>query len=151
MKTDDSAWPLAIVTMPGAVNMESIDAIAAFFAGCFARQGKFALVIDTRPVHSIPDAMWRKRLTELINEPSFRAKERRFNVGSATILTSVPVRATMTALHWVWKPASPQYYPADMRAAVEWCAKQLTDAHVPLGDPLLQLRASLAPRAAGAR
>jgi hypothetical protein len=151
MKIDEDAWPLVIVTVPARPTVESIDTLTDYFERCFARQRRFSLIIDTRAVHSIPDARWRKHLTDAISVPSFRERERLFNVGSATILASAPVRATLTALNWVWRAASPQFAAPDMPSAVEWCVAQLNAAGVPLGDRLRDLRASLSVRAVGSR
>jgi hypothetical protein len=148
---DDDLWPLVVATISDGAGADSLEVFARYFDECFARGERFALIVDTRDVHHIPDALWRKRLAEWMNEPSFRQKNARLNVGSATILTSAPVRATLTALQWLWKPPSPQHYASDMRDAADWCMEKLRAGEVPIGARLAVFHASLSRRAAGSR
>lgn len=143
MEIDDSAWPLVIATCPSVPKVESIDALERYFVTCFHRRESFAMITDTRPVHQLPDAKWRQRLAAWMNEPGFREKNGRYNVGAATIISSAPVRATLTAINWLWKPPSPQRYTRDMSESVDWCVGQLRAARVPLGPSLEAFVASL--------
>lgn len=140
---DDSCWPLVIVTMPQQVDMESLPHLAHFYEQCFARRERFACVTDTSPLRSIPNAVWRRKLADWLNAPAFREKNRLYNVGSATILTWAPARATLTAIQWLWVPPSPQYYAADLRSAVDWCVARLQAEKVPVSFRLADLHTSL--------
>jgi hypothetical protein len=143
MKIDDRAWPLVITTSPPAPGPESIDTLVAYFDVCFQRRERFALVTDSRQVVTMPDAIWRKRLADWMNEPTFRQRSARYNVGSAVVLTSGPVRATLTAVTWLWKPPTPQHYCSSMDDAVAWCVGKLEAAGIAINAPIRALQASL--------
>ena len=148
---DDSCWPLVIATMPQKVSLDSLHTLEQFYERCFARRERFASVTDTTALRSLPDAVWRKRLADWLNAPAFRERNRLYNVGSATILTWAPVRATLTAIQWLWEPPSPQYYASDMRSAVDWCVERLQAEKVPVSFRLADLHASLRKRVASAQ
>ena len=151
MKVDDSAWPLVVATMPASPGMADLDVLQRYFQGCFARGERFAMISDSRAIRTIPDAVWRKHLVEWMNDPAFRRKNARWNVGSATVMSSAAVRAALTALQWLWKPPSPQYYTGTMPDAISWCVAQLEAAQVPISPELSALQAPLSRRAVGER
>jgi hypothetical protein len=143
MQIDESAWPLVVMTVLAAPEMATLEAMSVYFDRCFERREPYALVTDARLIQTMPGAIWRKRLLDWIDDPNFRDRNKRYNVGSATIFATAPVRAALTALHWLWRPSSPQYYAADLPDAVEWCVRQLEGARVPLTEGVRDLRASL--------
>jgi hypothetical protein len=133
---DCSKWPLVIATCPHELNLDSIGTLTRAFDECFARRERFALITDTRPLTRLPDAIWRRTLGDWLNEPVFRLRTGRYNVGSATIFTSRLTRSTMTAILWVWKPPAPQFAASNMVEAADWCCDMLTRAKVPMSPEL---------------
>jgi len=151
MKIDDSAWPLVVATMPTTAGHDTLDVLERYFSACFARGERFVLIVDTRPLSKIPDALWRKRIVDWMNDPAFKRQNGRLNVGSATIVSSTAVRAALTALGWLWKAPSPQYYATGMSDATDWCIGQLRAAGVPITPALEAFHAPLSRRVAGMR
>jgi hypothetical protein len=148
---DESAWPLVVTVCPPSLARDSAAAIASEFERILARKEPFAVIVDTTPVKSVPDAAWRKEIGTWANDPEIRKKTERYNVGSALIMPSPLSRGIYTALGWIWKPASPQHAAATMSDAVLWCCDMLVKAGVPRSRKLLELERSLnlAPRAPG--
>jgi hypothetical protein len=150
---DESAWPLVVSVCPASLAKDSAVAIADEFERILAKKDRFALIVDTTPVKSVPDAAWRKAITAWANDPEIRLKTERYNVGTALIMPSPLSRGIYTALGWIWKPASPQHASSTMADAVGWCSDALVNAGVPRSRKLLELEQSLklAPDAPGGR
>jgi hypothetical protein len=135
---------LLVATCPSdSFAKDSLAPFIATFEEIHARGERFALVIDTRPLKTMPSATWRKELTDWTNNPRVQRNSGRFNVGAAIILTSVLARGIYTALLWVWKPPSPQFAAATMAEAVDWCCDRLAEAGVPRSPKLIELHQSL--------
>jgi hypothetical protein len=137
---DDSKWPLIIATAPPAFGPEAVAAIEHVFEGYFRRAERYALIFDTRPVTTLPDAKCRKALAAWLNTPSVRLGTSRLNVGAAIIVTSQLARYGITVVNWLYKAPTPQFPTATMGEAVTWCCKALERAHVPLGARLVEFR-----------
>jgi hypothetical protein len=102
------------------------------FDEALARGERFACIIDSDGMASIPPAHERKKIVAWMNEPAFQTRQKQFNVGSATIIRSAAARGCLTAITWVWTPPTPQYYPGTIREAAEWCIRKLEEADVPI-------------------
>jgi hypothetical protein len=144
MQFDDSAWPLVIATTPALLTHASIDAMERGYDGYFARGELFAVITDIRLVEVVPDALWRRHLGEWMERPDVRENHRRLTVASATVMSSPAVRAALTAIHWLWRPRTPQRYTSSMPEAVTWCAEALSAAGVAESQGLGALQASVA-------
>jgi hypothetical protein len=139
----DDAWPIVVIACPEALADDSVADLARAFDRIFTRREKFALVVDTLRTRHIPGAHWRKAMAEWMNDEGFRSKQIRYNVGSANVLRSAPVRGALTALNWLWKPPTPQAYPADLLEAVDWCIARLADHQVAPSLAAMSYRARL--------
>jgi hypothetical protein len=143
---DEAAWPLVVVTCPEQVADATVAPIVAFFDSLFERGERFALVVDTLPVKGVPGASWRKDITQWTRDARTLNNERKFNAGSAIVLSSGLVRGVFVALGWMWKPASPITVAATLREGVDWCCDRLSNSGVPRSPKLLALQQSLATR-----
>jgi hypothetical protein len=141
---DDTAWPLVVVICPEQVADETVDPLVAFFDGLFARGERFTLVVDTLPVKGVPGARWRKSITSWTRDARTQQNERKYNAGSAIVLSSQLVRGVFVALNWVWRPAAPITTAATMREGVDWCCDRLSESGVPRSPRLLALQQTLA-------
>jgi hypothetical protein len=134
----ESAWPVVIVTTPAEFEETAVSTFRAEFERIFARRAKFALLVDTTATRSIPNARWRKDLADWMMDPAFQARQVKYNVGSANLIRSAPVRGALTALSWFWKAPTPQGYPKDLREGVEWCIERLADHGVSPSPALIE-------------
>jgi hypothetical protein len=141
---DETAWPLIVVTCPDYVADGTVASLVAFFEGTFERKERFALVIDTLLVKGVPGAGWRKDITAWSRDARTQENEKKYNAGSAIVLSSGLVRGIFVALGWMWKPASPITTAATLREGVDWCCEQLSRGGVPRSPKLLALQQSLA-------
>jgi hypothetical protein len=144
---DETAWPLVVTVCPESLAKDSAIAIADEFERILTKKERFALIVDTTPVKSVPDAGWRKAITAWANDPDVRFKTERYNVGTALIMPSPLSRGIYTALQWIWKPASPQQATPTRADAVIWCCEKLVKAGVPRSPKLIELAQSFTVRA----
>jgi hypothetical protein len=140
---DESAWPVVVLNSPPIFSSESSADIIAGFDHILSRKDPFALVVDTRPVKAMPNAAWRKKITEWANAPHTQRRTSRYSVGTSLVITSPLARGIYTALSWFVKHTSPQHFAPSMAASVAWCCEQLSRAGVPRSRALVELQASL--------
>jgi len=105
---DVSLWPLVLVSMPA-------------FEYVFAAPTRHALVVDTTPLKSIPDATLRRRMKEF--EDGRRPIIRERNIGSAIVLSNSLVRGAFTALRWISPQPAPNKAFSNVRDAARWCVE----------------------------
>lgn len=144
---DTEAWPLVVLRCPARFADDSLEPLIADFEECHSQRRQFALLVDTRPARSMPNAKWRKGITDWANEPRVLLETRRYSVGTALLFSSALARGAYTALLWFWKPPTPHFPAPTMAVGVEWCCQMLTRSGVALGAALEKHRASLLPAA----
>jgi hypothetical protein len=140
---DESNWPMIVATAPREFDLASVEALRSGFDRVFRRCETYALIVDTRPVTSVPNAKCRQALGDWLRDPTVNAATVRYNGGAATLVTSQIQRLMMTAVSWIWKSPSPHIVVTTMREAVEFCCEKLEAAGCPLSDPLRALRRSV--------
>ncbi len=139
---DMNAWPLVVLACPARFGGGSLERLIADFEACHGRRQQFALIVDARLAHSMPDAKWRKGLTDWANDPRVRFETRQYSVGTALLFSSALARGAYTALLWFWRPPTPHFAAPTMAAGVEWCCQMLTRSGVALSAALEKRRAS---------
>jgi hypothetical protein len=150
-KFDDSAWPLLLVFMPPAMNMAAIKSIVDGYEGVLKRDQRFAHVVDCSAITKFPGAPERKALIDWLGDDARLERERRLTVATGVVLTSGPMRAFVSALNWVRRPATPQIWTATQDEAIVWCRQRLVEAGVPLSPAASTLRARSGPSAGVSR
>lgn len=139
---DDGAWPLVIVQMPPLMNNAiAIRSIIDGFEGLYRRDARFASILNGSAVVKFPGAAERKALLDWVGNDARVANERRLSVGTGLVLPSGPMRAFVSAINWVIRPATPQKVTATQEEAVEWCCERLQEASIPLPPAIGALRA----------
>jgi hypothetical protein len=98
---------------------------------------RHALVVDTTPLESIPDATLRRRMKEF--EDGRRPIIRERNIGSAIVLSNSVVRGAFTALRWISPQPAPNKAFANVRDAARWCIEgiEADGQEVPSGAHIL--------------
>jgi hypothetical protein len=139
----DSAWPLLVVHLPAVMSMTAVQSIVDGYEVMLQRNQRFASVVDCSAVTKFPGAPERKVLTDWLGNEVRAEKERRLTVATAVVLTSGPMRAVVSAINWVRRPATPQIWTATRQEAVDWCRARLVEAGVPLTGATSTLRALL--------
>jgi hypothetical protein len=140
---DESAWPILVMTCPQRVSKESAADVTARLDRYLSRKDRFAIIVDSSAVKAVPDAAWRKHITDWAGDPKTFHKSQQYTVGTALIMLSPLARGIYTAIGWVMKHPTPQHAARDMADAVSWCCEQLTRAGVPRSRRLIELQQSL--------
>ena len=125
IRFDASMWPLVLVTMPGELHLDDIGYLQDSYEAVFAAPKRHALIVDTSPLVSVPDATLRKRMKEF--EDGRRSIIRAKNFGSAIVLWSWFVRGAYTALRWISPQPAPNKAFPDVREAARWCIQGIED------------------------
>ncbi|MDQ3031593.1 MAG: hypothetical protein M3Y87_04190 [Myxococcota bacterium] len=98
----------------------------------FARRERYSLISAAPSDADSMGARERKQIADWANTPRVRSVSRELCVGSATIVGNALARGALTAILWLWKPASPHEVFTASDDAVEWCLAQLERERVPL-------------------
>ena len=135
---DDSLFPLVVVRTPA--QFEDADFAALFhrFEKNFQRGERYALLLDTTPVTTVPTAKQRAIISTW--EKAHFDETRRWNVGTALVVTSALVRGVLTALAWIVPDETPRVHVGTEREGVEWCTKRLTECGIELRPSLGRMR-----------
>ena len=134
---DVSRWPLVLVSMPARLEIDDIVYLQESYEHVFAAPARHALVVDTTPLESIPDATLRRRMKEF--EDGRRPIIRERNIGSAIVLSNSLVRGAYTALRWISPQPAPNKAFANVRDAARWCVEgiEVDGQEVPAGAYIL--------------
>jgi hypothetical protein len=152
-----TAWPVVLMVCPPELSSGWLEALDAGFAAAFAREQPFAVLADTSRMTSIPSARDRARMAEWASKPAHIELQKRYCVGTATIVQNALMRGTMQAIFWLYTPPAPQNAVRDFDEAWRWCIGKLETRGVDLPSPAADLRRiavrelATAPAAARAR
>jgi hypothetical protein len=125
----DTHWPLLLCIGPQHWDEAAVREMTAGYEPYFERGERYALVSHT-PRDSMMGAKERKILTDWTNTPRVRQKSGELCVASSTVVRSTLARGALTAIMWLYKPASPHFAAATPAEGVDWCLAQLTEASV---------------------
>jgi len=127
----DNLWPLLITMGPATWTERNVAEMAEGFERYFLRGERYAL-ISASPRDSVMAARERKLVTDWTNTARVRDRSRELCVGSATIVRSALARGALTAMMWIWKPASPHLAVANTEEALDFTLAQLAAASISL-------------------
>jgi hypothetical protein len=115
---EDKAWPFV-------VSVVEPQASAAFFERYFVRiieiaerKEPWVHLVDIRQVVKLPDAKVRNLLAA--SSKKLDPLSARYNVGTATVISSTLARGVLTAIHWINPPAYPWSVSATPEDGVEY-------------------------------
>jgi hypothetical protein len=104
--TVDHLWPLFVTVMPEEIGLEDVRSYIAEVNALYDRKARFATLVDSSRMASVPGAAERRKLAEWQNTTV--ALIRRYNVFTATVVRSAVMRGALTAMHWVFPPPNEQ-------------------------------------------
>jgi hypothetical protein len=133
---DDSRFPLVFLVCPYELTPDFMTEFERGFESLFARRSKFVMICDLCAVGKVPDALMRKRLADVLNRPDFKERQAAYQVGSANLIASAPIRAALTGLLWLWHPSSPMAAPSSRAEAIKWSLERLREANVEIPPSL---------------
>jgi hypothetical protein len=124
VRFDASAFPLVVMTFLGnQCSEEDLDVIFTGFHELWKRRARCVLLIDGRSVDKVPSARWRQKLADW--ERANAGDTLRWNAGAAVVIPNPLVRGCMTAVEWLFKPATPRSYFKDVASARGWVLRRL--------------------------
>src|SRR6185437_10690996 len=100
------AWPLFITVVPATFDAGDVEAYIVEVETLYRRGERFASLVDTSALSSLPGAAERRRLADWQNLTKDAIK--RYNVFTAIVVRSPVMRSAMTAMNWVFRPPNEQ-------------------------------------------
>lgn len=146
-----TGWPIVVLVCPARLDAEWIADLDTKFRLLFARKERFAVLAETAALVAMPSALERKQLTTWTSRPDQVELQKRFTIGTSTIVRNALMRGAAQALHWFWTPVSPQNAARDFDEAWAWCSEQVVLANLPLPVPLLALKRCVEDELVGRR
>jgi hypothetical protein len=151
VEVHDRGWPLLFIRIPPFLAVGTVQSFVAAIEHAYARNERFAVVIDTTAVSKFPGAPARQILSDWVADARRAERERTFTVGTALVIASGPLRAFTAAVNLVRRHATPQQWTATVAEAVEWAHKRLVEEHVALTPGSETLLAEMTSRPTRAR
>lgn len=134
-----STFPVVLIVCPTQWGEGWVEDLDHQVSELFARNQRYALIVEASRVSGVPSAKDRKHLTDWLRRPEHLARQRRWNVGSSTIITNALVRGALQAIYWVWSAPAPQHAARDLDEAWRWCIEKLNAEKIPLPRPEAEL------------
>ena len=123
-----AGWPIVVLVCPARFDVPWVESLGREFDAVFARGERFAVVTETSLVGAMPGALERKALANWASRADQLALQKRFNVGSSTVVRNALTRGVMQAIYWMWTPPSPQHAAKDFDDAFSWSLTMATQA-----------------------
>jgi hypothetical protein len=133
------AFPVVLIVCPPRWADGWVEDLDRQVSELFGRKERYALIIDATRITGVPSAKDRKHLTDWLTRPEHLARQRRWNVGSSTILSNALIRGALQAIYWVWTPPAPQHAARDIDDAWAWSLEKLRAEGIPLPKPEAEL------------
>ena len=142
----DDYFPLIVCVSP--IRYDDVELRRMFdgYRRYFERGERYALITHTPRDAEAATARARKAIVDWANSPDVRRQSSKLCVGSATVVPNALARGAMTAILWLWKPASPHHMAATTEEGVDWALQQLVDAGIALPQPRERLRETVLSR-----
>jgi hypothetical protein len=141
MQFIDEGFPLIRTIAPRVWQDTTIDEMAAGYERYFARAERYTL-LSASPRGSVFGAKHRKQVADWSNSPRVRQKSGELCIGSATLARDALSRGALTAVLWLFKPASPHEVVATPEEGVDWCIAKLQAAGMALPRSAAGLRSA---------
>ena len=107
----------------GVIERPELEPLEREVGALYAKKERFATLVETSGIRAMPDAATRKRLADWQN--ATRGDIGRYNVMTATVVSSTLVRGAMTAMNWVFRPPNPQLAVASFDEGLDACVRGL--------------------------
>jgi hypothetical protein len=140
---NDLSWPLLVMVSPKVYDKGSVELMQSTFERIYQRGDRYAFITVSPRGASPPGAQERKAIAEWANLPRSRKFSRDLCVCSASVLESALMRGALTAMMWIWTPASPHKAVADLSEALDYTLSMLEQAGVPLPRPAAMMRSEV--------
>jgi hypothetical protein len=125
IRTDDSRWPLVVITFTQGFTNEDLERCFEANAELFERGEKFVTLRDLRNVMAMPTPVQR----EMARRWQARVRDElpRLCLGVAIVSDSAFIRGLVTAIAWASAPVIPEETVPTLSAGVDWCLHLLEE------------------------
>jgi hypothetical protein len=139
----EDLFPLLIVVSPDTGYDESTIALMSTgYERLWARGERYALVSTSSSRANPVTARGRRLIVDWANSPRVRTMSAKYCVGSATVVPNALARGALTAILWLWTPATPHEAVSTPEDGVDFCLKKLAETGVKLSRPAPRVRES---------
>ena len=142
----DDYFPLVVCVSPTRYDDVELRRLFDGYRRYFERGERYALITHPPKNAEAASARARKVIVDWANSPDVRRQSGALCVGSATLVPNALARGAMTAMLWLWKPASPHHLAATTDECVDWALQKLVDAGIALPQPRERLREAVLSR-----
>ncbi|MEY4550093.1 MAG: hypothetical protein RL685_6288 [Pseudomonadota bacterium] len=132
MEFIDNWFPLIVAVREGALDEPELEQLTAAFERYFRRAEHYAVLNVAKLGAGAPDARARLRIAQWGNAPRVRQFSKLLCAGTATVVTFPWERRALTALSWLWTPASPHQVVSTVNDGLDYCISHLTERGVEL-------------------
>lgn len=132
MEFYEGSWPLLVHLGPKAYDRAAVEQMKASFERYFRRTDRYALVTVSPRGSTPPGAHERKAIAEWADSPRVREFSKQLCVGSASVIENALMRGALTAMMWIWTPASPHKAVSSVDEAIDYALDKLKAADIPL-------------------
>lgn len=132
MEFIDNWFPLIVAVREGALDEAEHEQMTAAFERYFRRAEHYAVLNVAKLGAGAPDARARLRIAEWGNAPRVRQFSKLLCAGTATVVTFPWERRALTALSWLWTPASPYQVVSTVSDGLDYCISHLVQRGVEL-------------------
>ena len=134
MYASDRYWPIVVVKLPSVPSDDDYRCAAEELGTIFdTRSGKFIVLVDSLEMTAAPNVRQRKILNDFAASRHEMTLSRGLGTGFA--IRSKIIRATLTAMDWLYRRPTPTGHLPTLTDTIEWCFERLEEADV--SPPLL--------------
>jgi len=128
----EGSWPLLVALSPKLYDRAEVEQMQSSFERYFRRAERYALITVSPRGSTPPGANERKAIAEWANSPRVREYSKQLCVGSASVMENALMRGALTAMMWIWTPASPHKAVSTVDEAIDYALDKLKTSQVPL-------------------
>jgi hypothetical protein len=138
----EELFPLIIAIGPKLGHDEAtIEHMDAAYEAYWARGERYSLISISPRNAPQPNARARKLIVDWASRPRVKEMSAKYCVGSASVVASAFLRGALTAILWLWTPASPHLAAGTHEEAIDYCLAQMEKAKLVLPRPAAEIRA----------
>jgi hypothetical protein len=126
-------FPLIAMVQSSSDEEAEFSAMTTTFDRYFDRGERYALITTKKSGLPTWSPKIRKRVADWSNSARVRTRSKELCVGSAAVVEDTFSRGALTAILWLWTPASPMKVVPNNEDAVDYCLTRLREENVPLG------------------
>lgn len=121
-------FPILYLKIGSKYDEADLRAFEAEMKPIFERRQKYVMIVETSSTSYLPDARMRKAVVEWWKEMA--EVQKRWNLGTAIMVSSAPIRGALTALSWLFTSPTPQTFVSNLEEALAWSEKLLREAEI---------------------